>query len=98
MVYDGAIFSMVGSHGDIPKVKGLVKLYENRLEETTPPIGVACDVGFTPTIPVGNKHIGRERVTLGAIIFETLAVTPKVEALTIHEGVVLYEELMLTIG
>ena len=89
IVCDNALPILVGGHGGIPKVKGLVKLYENRLGDLSPPISVALYVGLTPTILVGMRVVGRERVILSTIGCENMVVTPYVEELTIPKGVII---------
>ena len=85
---DSALTNIMGAHEGIPKVMGPIELYENRLEEPIPPIGLLCDVGLTTIVVVGIKHVGRERMTLGIIDCATLVVTLKVEVLTIPKGMV----------
>lgn len=89
-VCDSAHPIIMGIYGGIPKVKGLVELSKNILEDPTPPKCVACHVLLTPTVPVGIKQVGRERVTIGAIGCENMVVTCNIESLTRDEGVVLY--------
>jgi hypothetical protein len=89
IVFDGALSSMVGAHGSIPKVKGSMELYDNRLEDPVPPIDVVFDVGLTPTILVGIKWVGRESATLGTTICKINFITPNVETLIVPKGVVL---------
>lgn len=47
--------NMVGVHGDIPKVKGPMELYENRIKELVPPTNVALDVVLISIAPIGFK-------------------------------------------
>ena len=79
MVCASIISSIMGDHGGIPKAKRQVELYENKLEEPTPPMGVILDVGLTPIVPVGIKPEGRDRSILGKIYYEILVVTLDVE-------------------
>ena len=51
-----------------------------RLEENIPPIVVALDFILTPTLLVGIKQDERESVTLVIVDYNTLVVTPNVEA------------------